>query len=298
MENPSNSKQDCNCSNGCCTPKKKSRLWKWLIFCIIILSAGTIIAAKFVGNQSSAKCCETTTVSTCCPSSTSACCQQHNPADSTSCCSQPESKLFSTPHPQDTLCVCCNCRQRGTHLLSKMQIYYVPLRSYNMTGIENIRNMLTTDQTEINHTTTVNTAQFKKLNDLINDLQTSRKRVIFTMGKGGVGKTTIAGNIARGLAAKGEKVLLTTTDPANHLAYINTKANGITVCHIDEKTVLADYQKNILDKARETMGDADLSYIEEDLRSPCTQEIAVFNAVAEIVAQADNQIVVIDTAPT
>jgi arsenite-transporting ATPase len=137
-----------------------------------------------------------------------------------------------------------------------------------------------------------------RLNDLIEDLYQTGKRVIFTMGKGGVGKTTIAGNIARGLANKGANVLLTTTDPANHLAYIDTKVKGIIVKHIDEKIVLAEYSKNILDKARETMGDADLSYIEEDLRSPCTQEIAVFNAFAEIVAMSENQVVVIDTAPT
>jgi arsenite-transporting ATPase len=190
-----------------------------------------------------------------------------------------------------------------------MQIYYVPLRSYSMTGIENIRKCLNYDSCDLsdlndstqsilnthnNHHNQTN----HSLDDLINDLYTSGKRVIFTMGKGGVGKTTIAGNIARGLAIKGAKVLLTTTDPANHLACIDTKAEGITVSHIDEKTVLADYQQKILDKARQSMGDADLSYIEEDLRSPCTQEIAVFNAFAEIVAQADNRIVVIDTAPT
>ena len=202
-----------------------------------------------------------------------------------------------------------NALKNCPETLSKMQIYYVPLRSYNMTGIENIRNCLNYDLCDLsdlndlndlydysqsNHTNQKN----HSLDDLINDLHTSGKRVIFTMGKGGVGKTTIAGNIARGLAAKGVNVLLTTTDPANHLACINTKADGITVCHIDEKTVLAAYQKNILDKARETMGDADLSYIEEDLRSPCTQEIAVFNAFAEIVAAADTRTVVIDTAPT
>lgn len=175
---------------------------------------------------------------------------------------------------------------------------YVPLRSYNMTGIDNIRNMLKTDVQSVDNTQTVNIADFKKLDDLIEDLYQSKKRVIFTMGKGGVGKTTIAATIARGLAAKGVSVHLSTTDPANHLDYVNTQVKGITVSHIDEKAVLKAYQKNILDKARETMGDADLSYIEEDLRSPCTQEIAVFNAFAEIVAKADNEVIVIDTAPT
>ncbi len=176
---------------------------------------------------------------------------------------------------------------------------YVPLRSYNMTGMDNIRNMLITDVAlaEVNQRQ-VNTNDFQSLDSLIEDLYQSKKRVIFTMGKGGVGKTTIAATIARGLATKGVKVHLSTTDPANHLDYVNTKVEGITVSHIDEKAVLEAYQKNILDKARETMGDADLSYIEEDLRSPCTQEIAVFNAFAEIVAKADNEVIVIDTAPT
>lgn len=175
---------------------------------------------------------------------------------------------------------------------------YVPLRSYNMTGIDNIRNMLKTDVQLAENTQSVNVADFKNLDNLIEDLYQSKKRVIFTMGKGGVGKTTIAAAIARGLAAKGVKVHLSTTDPANHLGYVKTQIEGITVSHIDEKAVLEAYQKNILDKARETMGDADLSYIEEDLRSPCTQEIAVFNAFAEIVAKADNEVIVIDTAPT
>lgn len=173
---------------------------------------------------------------------------------------------------------------------------YVPLRSYNMTGIDSIRNMLRFDAPaaaeQITH------PDFQTIDDIIEDLYAGGKRVVFTMGKGGVGKTTVAGTIARGLAQKGVKVHLTTTDPANHLSFIETKVNGITVSHIDEEAVLAAYQKNVLDKARKTMGDADLSYIEEDLRSPCTQEIAVFNAFAEIVAKADNEVVVIDTAPT
>ncbi len=188
-----------------------------------------------------------------------------------------------------------NNRSEG---LLKLNTYIVPLRSYSMTGIDNIRNMLNSDVQAEASQKEVNINDFQTIDNIIDDLYSSGKRVIFTMGKGGVGKTTIAGNIARGLAQKGVKVHLTTTDPANHLSFIETKVEGITVSHIDEKAVLEAYQKNVLDKARETMGDADLSYIEEDLRSPCTQEIAVFNAFAEIVAKADNEVVVIDTAPT
>ncbi len=188
--------------------------------------------------------------------------------------------------------------ENRSEALLKLNTYIVPLRSYNMTGIENIRNMLNSDVQAEASQRKINTTGFQTIDNIIDDLYSSGKRVIFTMGKGGVGKTTIAGNIARGLAERGVKVHLTTTDPANHLSFIETKIAGITISHIDEKAVLSAYQKNVLDKARETMGDADLSYIEEDLRSPCTQEIAVFNAFAEIVAKADNEVVVIDTAPT
>lgn len=191
-----------------------------------------------------------------------------------------------------------NALNNRSSALLKLNTYIVPLRSYNMTGIDNIRNMLNADVTIKNDVAHIEKDDFNTIDSVIEDLYQSGKRVIFTMGKGGVGKTTIAGNIARGLAKKGVKVHLTTTDPANHLSFIKTKLDGITVSHIDEKAVLAAYQKNVLDKARETMGDADLSYIEEDLRSPCTQEIAVFNSFAEIVAKADNEVVVIDTAPT
>lgn len=191
-----------------------------------------------------------------------------------------------------------NALNNRSEALLKLNTYFVPLRSYNMTGIDNIRNMLNSDMQIETKVAEIDTKGFQTIDNIIDDLYNSGKRVIFTMGKGGVGKTTIAGNIARGLAQKGVKVHLTTTDPANHLSFIETKVEGITVSHIDEKAVLAAYQKNVLNKARETMGDADLSYIEEDLRSPCTQEIAVFNSFAEIVAKADNEVVVIDTAPT
>ena len=91
---------------------------------------------------------------------------------------------------------------------------------------------------------------------------------------------------------------LTTTDPANHLNYNLAVQAGITVSRIDEAEVLEAYKNEVRSKAAETMTAEDMEYIEEDLRSPCTQEIAVFRAFAEIVDKAENEIVVIDTAPT
>jgi arsenite-transporting ATPase len=100
------------------------------------------------------------------------------------------------------------------------------------------------------------------------------------------------------LAKKGLKVHLTTTDPANHLHYVAKENMNITLSNIDEEKELAKYREEVLAKAGESMCESDLAYIEEDLKSPCTQEIAVFRAFAEIVNKAENEVVVIDTAPT
>lgn len=182
--------------------------------------------------------------------------------------------------------------------LKEYPVYSVPLRSYNLSNISTIRQFLTE-----NHLS--NTKDYqplkdeKSIEDLINDLYSSGKKVVFTMGKGGVGKTTIATDIALGLKKRGAKVHLTTTDPANHLNYDFAIEAGITVSKIDETVVLELYKNEVRAKAIENnMSAADMEYIEEDLRSPCTQEIAVFKAFANIVEKADNEIVVIDTAPT
>ena len=181
--------------------------------------------------------------------------------------------------------------------LSNYPLYTIPLRSYNLSSIANIRRMLYSDSLigEANYNPI---AEPRGVDQLVNDLYTSGKRVIFTMGKGGVGKTTLATDIALKLTALGAKVHLTTTDPANHINYDLAVKAGIAVSRIDEAEVLEKYKNEVRSKAAEAMTAADMEYIEEDLRSPCTQEIAVFKAFAEIVDKADNEIVVIDTAPT
>lgn len=176
--------------------------------------------------------------------------------------------------------------------------YMVPLRTYNVTGIANVRALLNTDHMAA-YTETLNTTRIPSLNDVIDELAANGKRVIFTMGKGGVGKTTVAAAVALGLAKRGKKIHLTTTDPAAHLKFVLDESSGVSMSHIDEAEELEKYQSEVLAKARASgMGDEDIAYVEEDLRSPCTQEIAVFRAFAEVVEKADDQVVVIDTAPT
>ena len=182
--------------------------------------------------------------------------------------------------------------------MKAMETYHIPLRAYNITGLDNVRSLLKDDRCIVSDDK-INAEKTAKLSDIVNYLDKSGKKVIFTMGKGGVGKTACAAAIALGLSKKGKKVHLTTTDPAAHLKFVLDETSGISMSHIDEREELKKYQNEVISKARENgLSDADIAYIEEDLRSPCTQEISVFRAFAEIVEKADDEVVVIDTAPT
>jgi len=181
--------------------------------------------------------------------------------------------------------------------LKATETFEIPLRPYNVTGIENIRGFFKSDVAKLS-TDTLNVDNIPNLNDVIEDLYKSDKKVIFTMGKGGVGKTTIASTIALELSKRGKKVHLTTTDPAAHLKFVLEEADNLTISNIDEKKELEKYKEEVLSAARETMSDDDIAFLEEELSSPCTQEMAVFRAFAGIVEKSENEVVVIDTAPT
>ena len=182
--------------------------------------------------------------------------------------------------------------------LKTLDIYTLPLRAYNVAGVDNIRRLFTEDDV-------IEVEKVKEISDLpgleklVKDMYDSNKKVIFTMGKGGVGKTTIAAAIALGLSKMGKKVYLTTTDPAGHMSAATMGGENITVSNIDEAEELQKYRDEVIGKAKAAnMSQNDIDYIIEDLESPCTQEIAVFRAFAEQVEKAEDGVVVIDTAPT
>jgi len=134
---------------------------------------------------------------------------------------------------------------------------------------------------------------------LVDAMAATGHGVIMTMGKGGVGKTTVAAAIAVALARRGHQVLLSTTDPAAHVAAtIDAAVDGLKVSKIDPAAEVRDYTAEVLAKAGAQMDAGGRALLEEDLRSPCTEEIAVFRAFARTVDEGRDGFVVLDTAPT
>ncbi len=134
---------------------------------------------------------------------------------------------------------------------------------------------------------------------LVDEIAAGERGLVMVMGKGGVGKTTVAAAIAVGLATRGRAVHLTTTDPAAHLAFVVDGAMpGLVVDRIDPAAETARYIEKIMASRGRDLDDQGKALLREDLASPCTEEVAVFHAFSRVVAEARSSFVVIDTAPT
>ena len=177
----------------------------------------------------------------------------------------------------------------------------VPLRPWAPIGVAHLRALLDgheprTPLAPIAPPPSANGAV--SLSVLADALARAGRGVILTMGKGGVGKTTIAAALAAELARRGFPVHLTTTDPAAHVAAaIGDATPGVHVSRIDSAYETAAYADEVLSAAA-GLDDRARALLEEDLRSPCTEEVAVFRAFARVVAEGEYGFVVVDTAPT
>lgn len=178
----------------------------------------------------------------------------------------------------------------------------IPLRPADMMGVATLRSLLSapaendaTPQPAVDITLG---ADIPGLDQLIDGLAAGKRGLIMVMGKGGVGKTTIAAAIAVGLVARGHAVHLTTTDPAAHVALtLDGVLAGLSVDKIDPKAETARYIAKIMARNHDLDAQGQ-ALLREDLRSPCTEEIAVFHAFSRTVAEARDAFVVMDTAPT
>ncbi len=145
----------------------------------------------------------------------------------------------------------------------------------------------------------VKVAETESLRSLVDEIAQRGSGVVMTMGKGGVGKTTVAAAIAVELAKRGLPVHLSTTDPAAHVVdALGDLAATLEVSRIDPEVEVAAYREQVLASAGKGLDPSALAMLEEDLRSPCTEEIAIFRAFARVVARAANGFVILDTAPT
>ena len=178
----------------------------------------------------------------------------------------------------------------------------IPLLPYALIGIENLRRMFFNEPplTNANEPGQIDGIEAApSLASLIDEIEKAGPGVVMTMGKGGVGKTTIAASIALQLAQRGHAVHLTTTDPAAHLrGIVERDVPNLLVSRIDPAAETLKYSADIRAQSAPFLDAEGQALLEEDLRSPCTEEIAVFRAFADIVAQGKDRFVIVDTAPT
>lgn len=205
-------------------------------------------------------------------------------------------------------------------LLSPLPRAVIPLAMNGVLGIDALRGLATTDSTTAEPVPN-DAGEFMGADPLLTERITSSRSsqelppplsafvdqltapghgVILTMGKGGVGKTTVAAAIAVALAERGFRVHLSTTDPAAHVAATITadELPNLTVSRIDPVAETKRYSDEVMRTAGADLDDQGKALLAEDLRSPCTEEIAVFRAFAEAVAEGNDRFVVLDTAPT
>lgn len=185
--------------------------------------------------------------------------------------------------------------------LAALPRFEVPLRPYDMVGLDTLRALLA-PESEQHAAPTVPVAQvppLEGLSALVDGLAATGHGLIMVMGKGGVGKTTIAAAIAVGLAKRGHAVHLTTTDPAAHVAFVvDGTMPGLTVDRIDPEAETKRYVDKIMSSKGRDLDEQGRALLLEDLASPCTEEVAVFHAFSRTVAEARSAFVVMDTAPT
>lgn len=214
--------------------------------------------------------------------------------------------IFHAGDPNDSIAVSMERRgqsaQRGMPAgLRELPLTELPLLPFGLVGLKAIGRLLSTAPASADPwvDSAAPPLDLPSLASLVPELEKGGHGVIMTMGKGGVGKTTVAVSLAVELIRRGHRVHLTTTDPAAHVeAALGHAVEGLRVSRIDPAAEIRAYSAEVMTTAGKNLDAAGRALLAEDLRSPCTEEIAVFRAFARAVDEGEQGFVVIDTAPT
>ena len=215
--------------------------------------------------------------------------------------------VFRASDPGDPLAAALEARGRTAleampRALRDLPRTEVPLQGHNLVGVSTLRRLFDpagSDEEHVSPWRTLTSIDMPPLEGLVDEIAAAGHGLVMVMGKGGVGKTTIAAAIALELAGRGLPVHLTTTDPAAHLTEaLGREVPGLRVSRIDPAAETEAYRRKVMERSARTSDAAGLALLEEDLRSPCTEEVAVFHAFSRLVFGARREIVIMDTAPT
>ncbi len=183
--------------------------------------------------------------------------------------------------------------------LRALPLDLVDLKATNIVGIDALATLFTPDTSTGQSDQPPVEVPDAPLAALVDQIATGDSGLIMCMGKGGVGKTTVAAAIAVALAQRGHRVHLTTTDPAGHLTdTLHGTLEHLTVSSIDPVEATRVYREHVLATKGASLDEQGRLVLAEDLRSPCTEEVAVFQAFSKVISESRRHFVVVDTAPT
>ena len=173
------------------------------------------------------------------------------------------------------------------------------LKAGNMMGVPALRTLFQAECADVGANRTVVDVSEAPLGRFVDELEQTGNGLILCMGKGGVGKTTIAAALAVALARRGHAVHLTTTDPAAHLIdTLHGSVPGLRVSRIDPEQAIREYRDHVMATKGKNLDADGRAALAEDLLSPCTDEVAVFRQFSKAVHESRHEFVVVDTAPT
>lgn len=215
--------------------------------------------------------------------------------------------VFHASDPQDALAAAIERRGREAMEvlpagLASLPRAEAPLRPHNLVGVAALRALARDPDdggADVPGTVAFTAVELPPLSDLTDEIERAGHGLLMVMGKGGVGKTTVAAALAVELAGRGVPVHLSTTDPAAHVVEtLGAEVPGLTVSRIHPAVETQSYIDRVLATAGKDLDADGRALLEEDLRSPCTEEVAVFHAFSRIVNEGRRGVVILDTAPT